>query len=157
MPIIRRQDVKSRSDPSTYPAPYDQDLGAYEAWPLSDVGGLTQFGVVLETLSPCAYSSLRHWHEQEDEFVYLLDGELVLIDDDGAHMMRPGDAAAFRAGDPNGHRFQNRGDRPATYLVVGTRAAEDRCHYSDVDMLMTKTPQGKALTRRDGSPLRPTA
>lgn len=154
MPIIRRNDVSVKTG-SGYPPPNDQDLGRYEAWPLGNAGGLTQFGAIIETLYPKAYSSLRHWHEEEDEFLYLLEGEVVLIDDHGEHLMRPGDAACFKAGDPNGHHLHNRSARAATYLVVGTRAKEDRCHYSDVDMLLTKTKDGKAFTRRDGSPLQP--
>ncbi len=156
MPIVRRKDVPGISGSgSGYPAPHDHDLGRYDAWPLGDAGGLAQFGVVLETLHPDSYSSLRHWHEREDEFLYLLEGEVVLIDEDGEHVMRPGDAACFKAGDPNGRHLQNRSDRNATYLVVGTRAEEDRCHYADVDMILTKTREGKAFTRRDGAPLQP--
>jgi uncharacterized cupin superfamily protein len=155
MPIIRRKDVPAKTG-GNYPAPHDDDLGRCEMWPLGDAGGLTQFGALIETLYPGAFSSLRHWHEKEDEFLYLLDGEVVLIDDDGEHAMQPGDAAAFRAGDQNGHRLQNRSGRPATYLMVGTRATEDRCHYADVDMLLTKTKTGKEFTRRDGTALRST-
>lgn len=154
MPIIRRNDVPVKIG-YAYPAPNDGDLGRYEAWPLGEAGGLTQFGALIETLYPNAFSSLRHWHEKEDEFLYLLEGEVVLIDDDGEHIMQPGDAACFKAGDPNGHHLQNRTDQNATYLIVGTRASEDRCHYADVDMLLTKTKESKAFTRRDGSPLQP--
>ena len=152
MPVIRRDDVAVREG-GDYPAPFDGQLGRYQDWPLGDAGGLTQFGVNLETLFPGSTSSLRHWHETEDEFLYLLEGELVLVDDDGEHVMAPGDAAAFKSGDANGHHFKNTSDKPATYLVVGTRAQEDRCHYSDVDLLLTKTKEGSAFTHRDGSPL----
>ena len=152
MPVIRRENVESKSG-GGYPAPFDNDLGKYELWPLSDAGGLTQFGAGLEVLHPGASSSLRHWHENEDEFLYLLDGELMLIDDDGEHVLRPGDAATFKAGDANGHHFRNLTDRPATYLIVGTRATDDKCHYSDVDMLLTKTKNGQRFTHGDGSPL----
>ena len=154
MPIIKPADVEPIVS-SNYPAPHDQDLGRFEARSLGDAGGLTQFGVHLETLHPGALSSLRHWHENEDEFLYVLSGEITLVDDDGAHVVGAGEAAAFKAGDANGHHLQNRSDAPATYLIVGTRADEDRCHYSDVDMLLTKTKAGKQFTRRDGSPLQP--
>ncbi|GIL03395.1 MAG: transcriptional regulator [Alphaproteobacteria bacterium] len=152
MPVIRRQDVKPMTGTS-YPPPYDKGFGRYQAWPLSDAGGLTQFGAYVETLDAGATSSNRHWHENEDEFVYLLEGELVLVDDHGEHPMRPGDAAAFKAGDPNGHHLQNRSQQPATYLVVGTRAATDVCHYPDLDLLYTRDENGPRYTRADGSPL----
>ena len=104
-----------------YPPPFDEGLGEYKAWPLSDAGGLTQFGAFTEELAPGAYSSLRHWHENEDEFVYVLAGEVTLIDDSGPQVLRPGDAATFKAGEPNGHRLHNATAAPVTYLVVGTR------------------------------------
>jgi len=152
MPVIRRTDVPSQTG-NTYPPPYDRGLGDYEAWPLSDAGGLTQFGAFVEKLYPGAVSSHRHWHDNEDEFVYLLEGEVVLVDDDGEHPMRPGDAATFKAGSANGHQLTNRSNSPAFYLVVGTRSPVDRCHYSDIDMLLTRTTTGRRFTRRDGSPL----
>ena len=85
----------------------------------------------------------------------MLTGEVTLIDDTGDQIIRAGEAAAFKAGDANGHHLQNRTDTPASYLIVGTRTNEDRCHYSDVDMLLTKTKAGKTFTKRDGSPLKP--
>ncbi len=153
MPVIRRQDVKSVTE-GDYPAPFDGVIGKYESWPLGVAGGLTQFGVNIETLFPGSFSSHRHWHENEDEFLYLLEGEIVLIDDEGEHAIGPGDAAVFKAGDPNGHHFKNVSDQPATFLVVGTRSPEDRCHYSDLDLLLTKTTSGHNFTHRDGSPLK---
>ncbi len=152
MPIVRKQDVKPFTG-SNYPAPFNEGMGRYEAWPLSDAAGVTQFGAYVETLAAGATSSQRHWHENEDEFVYLLEGEIVMVDDHGDHVMRPGDGAAFKAGDPNGHHLQNRTAAPATYLIVGTRAARDRCHYSDIDLLFTCDENGKHFTRKDGSPV----
>ncbi len=154
MPVIKPADVEPLVS-SNYPAPHDHDLGRFEMRSLGDAGGLTQFGAHLETLYPDAYSSLRHWHENEDEFLFVLTGEVTLIDDTGDQIIRAGEAAAFKAGDANGHHLQNRTDAPATYLIVGTRTNEDRCHYSDVDMLLTKTKAGKTFTKRDGSPLQP--
>jgi uncharacterized cupin superfamily protein len=151
MPVIRKSDLKPLTG-TGYPPPYDQGLGLYEAWPLSDAGGLTQFGAYLETLPAGAVSSQRHWHEQEDEFVYLIAGELVLIDDHGEHAMKPGDAAAFKAGDANGHHLRNRSSAPAIYLLVGTRAPTERCHYPDIDLQFTRDASGKRYTRTDGTP-----
>lgn len=94
--------------------------------------GISQFGVNAITLAPGAYSALRHWHEQEDEFVFVLSGELVLIDDDGEHRLAAGDFAAFPAGEPNAHHLANRSPEPATFLNIGTRhRGRETCHYPD--------------------------
>ena len=98
---------------------------------LSDAGGLTQFGAYLEILEPGAMSAKRHWHEKEDEFLWMIAGHAVLIDDDGDHALGPGDAVAFPAGVPNGHHVVNRSDAPCRYLIVGTRAEGEICHYPD--------------------------
>jgi uncharacterized cupin superfamily protein len=97
-------------------------------------GGLSQFGANLVTLAPGAWSSQRHWHTAEDEMVVMLAGELVLVEDDGETVMRPGDIAIFKAGIANGHHLQNRSDATATFLAIGTdRPSEDKCHYPDID------------------------
>jgi uncharacterized cupin superfamily protein len=149
MPIIRRKDVAPVSD-SHYPDPHNE-IGRYRAWPLSDAGGLTQFGAFIETLEPGAWSSQRHWHETEDEFIFVLEGQLTLVDDNGPQIMQPGDAATFKAGDANGHHLQNRTDRPVSYLVAGTRAKHDICHYSDIDMRYHRDEQGRRYTTREGT------
>lgn len=97
-------------------------------------GGLSQFGANLVTLVPGAWSSQRHWHTAEDELVVMLAGELVLVEDGGETVMRPGDIATFKAGVANGHHLQNRGSAAATFLAIGTdRPSEDECHYPDID------------------------
>ena len=103
-------------------------LGHYRAELLSDTGGLTQFGAFVETLAPGAFSSDRHWHEAEDEFLYMLAGEATVIEDDGAHVLHPSDVASGPAGVANGHHVHNRSAAPCSYLIVGTRAASDRVH-----------------------------
>jgi uncharacterized cupin superfamily protein len=128
-------------------------MGAFEAELLSDSGGLTQFGAFTETLAPGARSSDRHWHEQEDEFLLMLSGEATVIEDDGPHVLRPGDATCWPAGVANGHHVINRSTQPCTYLVVGTRAPSDRVHYSDIDKLYVRENGLVRRTRRDGSPL----
>ena len=110
----------------------DTPLGPFRRKMLSEVAGLTRFGAYLETLEPGSASSERHWHTDEDEFLFLLEGEAVLVENDGDHPMRPGDAAIWKAGVANGHRVENRSDRPCSYLIVGTRAESDRCHYPDL-------------------------
>ena len=129
-------------------------LGHFHAELLSDTGGLTQFGAFVETLAPGAVSSDRHWHENEDEFLYVLSGEATVIEDDGAHVLHAGDAACWKAGVANGHQVRNRSSAPCSYLVVGTRAASDRVHYSDIDFLYTRDNGVVSRTRRDGSVLR---
>jgi uncharacterized cupin superfamily protein len=103
-------------------------------WRLAKPLGLTQFGVNSMTLAPGAWSSLRHWHEAEDEFVYVLDGVLTLVDNDGPHELRAGDFVAFPAGEANGHQIQNRSSAPGTFLVVGSRRpGKETIHYPDHD------------------------
>jgi uncharacterized cupin superfamily protein len=120
---------------------------------VSDAAGLTQFGAVLYRIAPGGTSSLRHWHENEDEFVMVLSGELVLRQDGGETPMRAGDCAGFRAGDPDGHCFENRGAADATFLAVGTRAARDACRYSDVDLVCESRDGASRFLRRDGTPV----
>ena len=118
---------------------------------LGDAGGLTQFGVNLCRLEPGSGSSVRHWHHNEDEFVYVLSGEVVLCEDDGEIVMRPGDAATFKAGVANGHSFVNRSDADAVILEVGTRLADEIAEYPDVDLMAVKEAGVGWFTRKDGS------
>jgi uncharacterized cupin superfamily protein len=113
-------------------------LGPYSYAALGDAGGLSQFGAHLEVLHPGSRSSHRHWHEAEDELVYVLAGEVVLIENTET-VMRPGDAAAWPAGLPVGHCLENRSDADATYLVVGTRKMADVVHYPDAGLTLTIT------------------
>lgn len=137
---------------SIYPQPYAAMMEGRSSLRLADAGGLTQFGVNLVTLAPGALSSLRHWHRHEDEFVMVTEGECVLVDDQGEHLMKAGDCAAFPAGDGNGHHFVNRSDRPARFLVVGTRAPREVATYSDVDMMVTIEAGHAVFTHKDGTP-----
>ena len=119
---------------------------------LGDAGGLTQFGVNLTTLEPGAMSALRHWHAREDEFVFVLDGEVVLITDAGEELLGAGMAATFPAGEPNGHHLVNRSGAPATYLEVGTRAPDDEVVYPDVDLHYSKRDGARRFVRKSGEP-----
>lgn len=119
---------------------------------LGDQAGLSQFGVHLEQLPPGSRSSHRHWHETEDEFVYLLSGELVLVEDDET-VLRAGDAAAWAAGRPVAHCLENRSSQVAVILTVGTRAASGVVHYPDHDIVMHHDASGRRFTHRDGTPL----
>lgn len=115
---------------------------------LGEAAGLTQFGVNLVRLLLGAWSSQRHWHTEEDEFIYVTDGELVLITDGSEEILRAGDCAGFKAGERDGHHLQNRSRQPAQFLAIGTRSATDICHYPDVDMVAGPT----GVTRKDGTP-----
>jgi uncharacterized cupin superfamily protein len=117
-----------------YPTPHDKGFEGRLKRALTEPLGLTQFGVNVTTLEPGAMSSHRHWHVREDEFVYVLAGELVLVTDDGERVLAPGMAAGFPAGDKNGHHLVNKGAAPATYLEVGTRSEEEDVTYPDVDL-----------------------
>jgi uncharacterized cupin superfamily protein len=119
---------------SSYPAPFDKPCNERRRKPLGDAGGLSDFGVNVLTLPPGAWSSQRHWHSREDEFVYVLSGELTLVDDAGEHVLRAGDCAAFPKGDANGHHLINKSGADAVCLEVGTRSKDDFCLYPDIDL-----------------------
>ena len=109
-----------------------EHYGASERLRYSDAGGLTQFGARVETLEPGSRSSERHWHEEEDEFLYVISGEATVVEEDGAHPLGPGDAACWPAGEANAHQVVNRSDAPCTYLIFGTRMAREVIHYPDL-------------------------
>jgi uncharacterized cupin superfamily protein len=120
---------------------------------LGDAVGLTQFGVNLLTLPPGVWSSQRHWHTHEDEFVHILSGEVVLCEDAGETLLKAGDSAGFKAGVPNGHCLQNRSDADAVILVVGSRNPEDAGEYSDIDMRFARRDDGTlGFFHKDGTP-----
>jgi uncharacterized cupin superfamily protein len=112
--------------------------------------GLTLFGVNLTVIPPGGWSSQRHWHSHEDEFVWVVEGELTLVTNAGEEILRPGDCAAFKAGDPDGHHLVNRSDRPAKVLEIGNSDPKDRCVYSDIDMVAG--PGAAGYSHRDGTP-----
>lgn len=135
-----------------YPTPYDLPCRARERTRLGDPAGLTQYGVNLLRLPPGAWSSQRHWHTTEDEFIFVLSGEVTLVTDAGAEVLRAGECAGFKAGDPDGHCLQNRSGRDATVLEVGSRMADNAAHYPDIDMVAPPGGKPAAYTHRDGTP-----
>lgn len=106
--------------------------GTTTLW-ISEAGHLSQFGSFVEVLQPGAQSSIKHWHSAEDEMVYVLEGEVTLIEGDTETVLHPGDAATFRSGVAVGHTLQNRSAMPTKCLIVGTRAALDHITYADHD------------------------
>ena len=137
---------------STYPAPYDKSCASRERRALGDAVGLGQFGVNLMTLPPGAWSSQRHWHEREDEFVYVLDGEVTLITDTGEQRLTAGMVAGFPAGNRDGHHLVNRSDRPVQVLEVGTRVDSDYVEYPDIDMKLDVDGGETRFSHMDGTP-----
>ncbi|QIL19260.1 cupin domain-containing protein [Thermomonas sp. HDW16] len=137
-----------------YPAPHDAPCRHRHWLRLGDAAGLAAFGVNLVTLEAGVWSSQRHWHMHEDEFVYVLEGELVLVTDAGEQRMQPGDCAGFRAGVRDGHHVQNRSDAPARFLVVGNRDDADWGEYSDIDMkfLPGRVSGTGGYARKNGEP-----
>ncbi len=137
---------------SGYPPAHAREVEGRARARLGDQFGLTQFGVNIVSLQPGAWSSQRHWHANEDEFIHVLSGEITLVNDEGAHILKPGMCAGFKAGNGNGHHLQNNTGSIATYLEVGSRANSDLVQYSDIDMQAIKEP-GKnwRFVKKDGS------
>jgi uncharacterized cupin superfamily protein len=133
-----------------YPAPFNSDCAGRIRKRLGDAGNLAAFGVNLMSLPPGKWSSQRHWHSHEDEFVYVLEGELVLVEDQNETVLRAGDCAAFRHGSGNGHHLQNRSTAVAAYLEVGSRHPDDVTTCSDVDMMSSN--RDGTFVHKDGTP-----
>ena len=149
----RARDIEPRTTTS-YPRMFHERVLPREVRRLGDAFGLTSFGVNLMTLMPGKASSLRHHHSHEDEFVYVLEGEVVLRTDHGDELLTPGMVVGFRAGDGNGHQLVNRSADNARYLVVGNRHPNDVCAYTDDDLAVRQREDGTLLfSRKTGDPL----
>ncbi len=149
--IKNPKDVKPRIG-SGYPSPHDEICNKREKHPLGDAAGLKNYGVNYTILPPGQASAQRHWHRVQDEFVWVLEGELTLITDAGEQVLTPGMSAGFPAGSEDGHHLVNRTDRPAAYLEVGDRVPGDSGEYPDIDMKFAYDDTGKGVfSRKDGS------
>jgi uncharacterized cupin superfamily protein len=137
---------------SLYPEPFRSRMGDRVKRRLGEAFGLTHYGVNLVELGPGAQSALRHWHTLEDELVYVLSGELVLITNAGEQVVTAGMCVGFPAGATNAHHLVNRSDQPASYLEIGDRAPADQAHYPDDDLLWLDTPAGRVAGHKDGTP-----
>jgi uncharacterized cupin superfamily protein len=135
-----------------YPEEFRRDVMGRERKRLGNAAGLSQYGVNLCRLKPGAASSQRHWHQNEDELVYMLEGEVVLAEDGGETILRPGDAAGWKAGVPDGHRLINRSSRDAVFLEVGTRAPREVATYPDIDMRAERDDKGTRYVHKNGAP-----
>jgi len=149
MPKIDLAAVPERKG-AGYPKPFDAPCASRTRRRLGDAGGLQDFGVNLMTLPPGGWSSQRHWHSDEDEFVYVLEGELALVEDDGETPLKAGECAAFPKGTGNGHHLQNRSSAIAVYLEVGSRQPDDLTTCSDIDM-KSSNADGR-FVHKDGTP-----
>jgi uncharacterized cupin superfamily protein len=152
IPALDPATVEARKG-SSYPQPWASACGDREKQALGDALGLNAFGVNLVRLPPGALSSQRHWHSHEDEFVYVLAGELTLITDAGEQLLKPGMAAGFPAGKGDGHHMANKGKDWAVYLEVGNRSLDDETTYPDIDLFLTSGRHGKQrFTKKNGEP-----
>ena len=149
-PALHIDDVPVRTG-TGYPSPYDVPCRQRSRRRLSDMFGLTQFGANLLELPPGAWSSQRHWHERQDEMIYVLEGEITMVTDAGEATLTAGMFAGYRAGEPNGHHLVNKSNTLVRVLEVGTRTAEETAHYVDIDMMYR---EGQGYSTRDGRPLK---
>ncbi len=149
MPVFSKETAKTDSSDGE-----GDPCGPYRALLFSDSGGLTQFGAFEEILPPGSSSSVKHWHAGEDEMVYVLEGEVTLHEGDDSVVMRPGDAATFKAGDPVGHCMQNNSDTEVRYLVIGTRSPRDVVTYPDHNRILhlDRESGNRRWTDHAGSP-----
>jgi uncharacterized cupin superfamily protein len=150
---VRTTDLPMRVG-SNYPAPHDVPCQQRRRQALGDAFGLSQFGVNLLELPPGTWSSQRHWHEQQEELVYVLDGEVVLVTDEGETTLMQGMTAGFRAGSGNGHHLVNRSDTTVRVLEVGTRTVEEVARYPDIGMMYREDAGGSGYFTADGRPLK---
>jgi len=147
MPKIDLDSIEQRSG-STYPQPFAADMAKRRTRRFGPAVGFTDFGVAQVTLEPGGISSQRHWHESEDEFVVMIEGEAVLVEEDGETLLRPGDCASFLKGVANGHHLVNRSDADCVFIAVG-RPPLGNCHYPDVDLYWDA--EAGRFTRKDGT------
>jgi uncharacterized cupin superfamily protein len=150
-PALDPRTVAARTG-SGYPEIFRAAVAAREKRALGDALGLSHFGVNLVRLPPGVASALRHWHTAEDEFVYVLEGEVELVTDAGAQILGAGMVAGFPAGRPDGHHLVNRSDRDALYLEVGDRRPEDEVEYPDVDLRLVLLDGKETFVHKDGRP-----
>ncbi|HET9459814.1 MAG TPA: cupin domain-containing protein [Sphingomicrobium sp.] len=149
MPKIDLDSIE-QTNRTGYPPPYDRDVKGRRYRRIGKASGLSEIGVSHVVLEPGAWSSQRHWHEGLDEFVVMLEGEAVLVEEGGETLLRAGDCAAFPKDVANGHHLINRSDRPCVFLAIDNRRGEGDCHYPDADLRWDQSNQ--RYTRKDGTP-----
>ena len=150
-PALDPKDLPEQSS-TGYPEPYKSRVAGRHKRRLGDAAGLANFGVNLTRLDPGAESSMRHWHAKQDEFIYILEGEVTLVTDSGRQKLTPGMTAGFPAGKADGHQLVNETGKPVLYLEIGDRTPEDGATYSEVDMAARMVEGKWVFTHKDGSP-----
>ena len=136
-----------------YPEPFRDSVMARSKRALGDAFGLSRYGVNLVDLSPGTWSAQRHWHTHEDEFIYVISGQLTVVTDAGEQILTPGMVAGFPAGDSNGHHLINKSEDTASYLEIGDRNSQDEVFYPDIDLLYKANEDSEhEFTNRDGVP-----
>ena len=148
MPIVDLSAIEE-SNRTGYPSPFDEEVAGRWYRRLAPATGLTAFGASHVRLEPGAWSSQRHWHEGEDELLVMIEGEAVLVEDEGETVLRAGDCAVFPKDVANGHHLINRSDAPCTFVAIDSRIGEGDCHSPDVD-LHYDAKSGR-MVRKDGS------
>ncbi|MSO65021.1 MAG: cupin domain-containing protein [Alphaproteobacteria bacterium] len=151
LPALDPATVPAQSG-SIYPPPLRDKVGTRVRRRLGDAVGLTKFGVNLTRLAPGAWSALRHWHTQQDEFIYVLAGEVTLVTDGGRQILGPGAAAGFPGGKPDGHHLINTGTGEAVYLEIGDRPPAEDVAYPDEDLKVSVQGAARVITHCDGRP-----
>lgn len=148
--IINLQDVPKRTA-TVYPEPFKALMAGRVKQAVGNAAGLKNFGVNWVSLEPGSRSALRHWHNLQDEFIYIIEGEVSLITDEGPQLLTPGMMAGFPAGKANGHHLVNQSHSRVVYLEIGDRTPEDQAHYPDDDLLAKAGPEGWIVTHKDGT------
>lgn len=148
---ILAADAAPRTKPSSYPPKFAERMVGRTKRPLGDLFGLKNFGVNLTTLEPGAVSALQHRHSRQDEFVYVLEGEAILVTEEGEVTLRPGMCAGFKAGGVS-HHLENRSDAPVVYLEIGDRTERDEVTYPADDLMAVRVDGAWSFSRKDGTP-----
>ncbi len=149
--IIDLENVSNRTS-SKYPQEFQSFVLGRVKKAVGNAAGLKNFGVNLVTLAPGSCSALRHWHTRQDEFVYVIEGEVTLVTNEGVQILKPGMMAGFPAGEANGHHLVNRSDAAVVYLEIGDRTANDEAYYPDDDLIAQLNSEGNhTFTHKDGT------
>ena len=148
--LINFKDIPDQKG-SNYPDEFSSVVTGRSKKRLGDAAGLQNFGVNLVKLAPGSWSALRHWHVKQDEFIYVVEGEVTLVTNAGQQILKVGMAAGFPAGEADGHHLINRSNSVAIYLEIGDRTPEEEINYPDVDLIAKHNPQCWVFTHKDGS------
>jgi uncharacterized cupin superfamily protein len=148
--LINPENIPVRTT-SIYPEIFKPVMAGRSKQSLGDAAGLKNFGVNLVKLAPGSCSALRHWHTKQDEFIYVIEGEITLVTNAGEQPLKPGMAAGFPAGEADGHNLINRSNSIAIYLEIGDRTSDEQVNYPDVDLVAKHSPKGWVFTHKDGS------